>query len=173
MYVCMLVSLDGSLEAEAVLPKVEQLLEMQPGRVILLSVVPEVDIEAAAQAIKPDVEHHAGELPGEVYEMIRTSSENAMRPYLEAIAKRLERTGATVEIVISFNAPADAILFFAEAYRADMIAMATHGRSGFSRLLHGSVTESVLHRAPCPMLIVRTPTEPLPRFATDYAMEMG
>jgi nucleotide-binding universal stress UspA family protein len=173
MYGCILVSLDGSLEAEAVLPKVEQFLAMCPGRVILLSVVPEVDIEAAAQAIKPDVEHHASELPGEVYEMIRTSNETTIRPYLEAVGKRLEATGADVEIVISYSSPSDAILFFAKAYKVDLIAMATHGRSGLNRLLHGSVTENVLHRAPSPMLVVRTPAEALPRFATDFAMVAG
>jgi len=46
------------------------------------------------------------------------------------------------------------ILHEAERMRADLLVMGTHGRSGFERLLLGSVTEKVLHKAPCPVLTV-------------------
>ncbi len=173
MYECILVGLDGSLESEAVLPEVERLVEVYSARVVLLSAVSEVDIEAAAQAMSPDVEHHAQELPAEVYEVLRTSTEHSARLYLEAIARRLEQRGAKVEIIVSYNRPAEAIQFYAGVCQADLIAMTTHGRSGFNKLRFGSVTEAVLHRAPCPMLIARVPDTPLPRFASDYAVAVG
>ena len=49
----------------------------------------------------------------------------------------------------------EAILKLAETLHADLIVMGSHGRSGLSRLVLGSVAESVVRRAPCPVLIVR------------------
>jgi nucleotide-binding universal stress UspA family protein len=57
--------------------------------------------------------------------------------------------------------PAKTIVDEAVTNKADLLVMGTHGRRGFNRLLLGSVTESVLRQAPCPVLTVppRTPTE--------------
>jgi len=49
-----------------------------------------------------------------------------------------------------------AILTAAEELRADLIVMGTHGRRGVSRLVLGSVAESVARTAPCPVLLVRS-----------------
>jgi nucleotide-binding universal stress UspA family protein len=51
----------------------------------------------------------------------------------------------------------DAILSFADAQKADMIVMGTHGRRGFDRLMLGSATERVIRKASCPVLVVRKP----------------
>jgi nucleotide-binding universal stress UspA family protein len=168
MYKSILVSLDGSLESEAVLPEVERLLEAGPCAVILLTAALEVDLEAASQSIRPDVEYHAHELPKEVFEVVRTSTERRALAYLEGIAKRLEQSGARIEAVVSYNRPAEAIRFYAAMYQADLIAMTTHGRSGLDRLRFGSVAEAVLRSAPCPLLITHVPETPMPRFASDY-----
>lgn len=53
--------------------------------------------------------------------------------------------------------PAHEILRFAEQENVDLIVMGTHGRRGLSRLVMGSVAESVLRRAKCPVLTVRQP----------------
>lgn len=53
--------------------------------------------------------------------------------------------------------PARAIARFASEQQADMIVMGTHGRTGLSRLLMGSVSEAVVRRAPCPVLTVKQP----------------
>ena len=164
MYKCILVSLDGSRSSEAVLPEVENLLKMHPGKVVLLRIGPTVDIDSAAQQMEPGVEH-AYELVPDEYDLIVNAGEREIRRYLEAIGERLAQTGATPIIEVSFNKPVDEILYFAKYYEADLIAMATHGRSGLARFLFGSITENVLRHAPCPMLVVRTPDSPLPRFA--------
>jgi nucleotide-binding universal stress UspA family protein len=165
MYNCILVSLDGSRVSETVLPEVEKLLKAHPGKVVLLRVGPQVDLDAAAHEMEPDAER-ASDLPGDEYELLSNATELEIRRYLEAIAERLSLTGAQPIIEVSFNKPADEILFFARHYGADLIAMATHGRSGIDRLLHGSVAEHVLRHAPCPMLLVRAPEGMLPpRFA--------
>ena len=48
--------------------------------------------------------------------------------------------------------PATAIARLAEEEQADLIVMGTHGRTGLTRLLMGSVAEAVVRRAPCPVL---------------------
>jgi nucleotide-binding universal stress UspA family protein len=52
--------------------------------------------------------------------------------------------------------PAAEIVKFAKENNVDMIVMTTHGRSGISRLLMGSVAEHVIRKAPCPVLTLRT-----------------
>ena len=51
--------------------------------------------------------------------------------------------------------PANAICEYAKEVHADLIVMGTHGRSGVSRFLMGSVAEHVVRLAPCPVLVVR------------------
>ncbi len=166
MYNCILVSLDGSRASEAVLPEVENILKVSPGKVILLRVGPTIDLDAAAHEMEPDAER-AADLPGDEYELLANASELEIRRYLEGIAARLQETGATPIIEVSFSKPADEILFFARHYEADLIAMATHGRTGLDRLLRGSVAENVMRHAPCPVLLVREPDEPQPQFSRE------
>ena len=164
MYNCILVSLDGSLEAEAVLWEVEKLVKSHPAKVVLLEVAQKIDLEQAVETMSKDMPP-GEESPGEEVALLTHASEADARQYLEPIAHRLEKAGATPLVEVSFNKATDEILFFSHQYHADLIAMATHGRSGINRLLQGSVTENVLHRAPCPMLVVRIPDQPHPRFA--------
>jgi len=165
MYECILVSLDGSRAAEAVLPEVEKLLQAHPSDVILVQVGNKPDLDSAAHEMEPEVEQ-AAELPPDEYDLLANAGEIEIRRYLDAIAARLANTGAKVICEVSFNKPVYEILLSARHYNVDLIAMATHGRTGLNRLINGSVTESVLHQSPCAMLIVRTPTEPQPRFAS-------
>ncbi len=51
--------------------------------------------------------------------------------------------------------PSDLILDEAHKNVADLIVMGTHGRRGFSRFVSGSVAESILRHAPCPVLTVK------------------
>ena len=53
--------------------------------------------------------------------------------------------------------PTETILKLARDVSADVIVMGTHGASGLTRLLVGSVAESVMRKAPCPVLTVRGP----------------
>ena len=73
-------------------------------------------------------------------------------------ANMLEEMGYTVEREVGFGEPAQQILFYADLAKADLIAMTTHGREGLSRLMAGSVAESVLHKAKMPVLMVRPQT---------------
>ena len=53
--------------------------------------------------------------------------------------------------------PASMIVQLAQEEKADLIVMGTHGRSGLSRLLMGSVAEQVVRQAPCPVLTIKQP----------------
>jgi nucleotide-binding universal stress UspA family protein len=60
------------------------------------------------------------------------------------------------ELLVREGPAADEVLQVAREKNADLIVMATHGRTGVRRLLLGSVTEKVIHTAPCPVLAVRS-----------------
>jgi nucleotide-binding universal stress UspA family protein len=78
--------------------------------------------------------------------------------YLESVAERLQAAGQTVEWSVRLGSPAQEISAVAAEVDAGLIAMATHGRSGFKRAVLGSVAERVLHTAQRPLLLLR-PTE--------------
>ena len=75
--------------------------------------------------------------------------------HLTQVKSELEASGLAVEITIRPGSPADAIVAEAVASGADVIAMATHGRSGISRAFLGSVAEQVLSESPVPVLLFR------------------
>lgn len=80
---------------------------------------------------------------------------------LRASMKRFADTEAGSSVPMQFDVgegdAASGILDRARALPSDLIVMGTHGRSGFERLLLGSVTEKVIHKAPCPVLTVPPP----------------
>lgn len=57
--------------------------------------------------------------------------------------------------MVKLGRPADEILQFAEQNGVDLIVMTTHGRSGLSRFIYGSVAERIIHAAKAPVLLVR------------------
>jgi nucleotide-binding universal stress UspA family protein len=84
------------------------------------------------------------------------------REHLASAAKLFEKAGARVETLIRNGDPATEILDYAPRYDHDMIMMTTHGRSGLSRWMLGSVAEKVVRRATVPVLVIRsTPNDSL------------
>ena len=83
---------------------------------------------------------------------------------LHQARERLNRTLPTAATVnytqhCLMGIPDAELVQYAEDNKIDLIVMASHGRTGISRLLMGSVAEAVMRRAPCPVLIVRQPTD--------------
>jgi nucleotide-binding universal stress UspA family protein len=72
-----------------------------------------------------------------------------------AEAERL--AGSAISSVMLSSPVAAAIVGFARDDASDLIVMSTHGRTGFRRLVLGSVAEAVVREAPCPVLLVRRP----------------
>jgi nucleotide-binding universal stress UspA family protein len=81
--------------------------------------------------------------------------EQEARQRLEQLA--VPETGNRIDRRLEQGDPAAEILRVAGEECAELIVMGTHGRSGLSRLLLGSVAESVVRDACCPVLVVRTP----------------
>ncbi len=75
--------------------------------------------------------------------------------HLEPLAQVFEDAGCKVKVAVRHGDPAEAILQAAEDVNATMIAMGTHGRQGLRRLIEGSVAETVIRHANCPVLTVR------------------
>jgi len=78
----------------------------------------------------------------------------AVESYLERLARAYRRAGSCPKTVVASGSPASRILDHAASYDVDLIIMATHGRSGVNRWVHGSVTEKILRASGCSMLIV-------------------
>ena len=79
------------------------------------------------------------------------------RRQLEEAVPALERDRQATELVTRLGDPCREIVQFAKERRVDLIVLGTHGRSGVSHLLLGSVAEKVVRLAPCPVLTVRRP----------------
>jgi len=144
-----LVPLDGSRASRDVLPHVEAIVRRQadgdPGTVWLVHVIP-ADHYAAGPVIAkrvPYTKSESDELRGQ-----------ASR-YLEEVATKLRAGGRLIETLVATGDAATMILTAARENGANLIAMTTHGYSGFSRLFLGSIAERVLHNATTPLLLVK------------------
>jgi nucleotide-binding universal stress UspA family protein len=75
----------------------------------------------------------------------------------EALGNLIRDLGMQSECIVSKGDPADEISRLASAHQADIVVTATYGRSGFKRLLIGSVTEKLMKTLPCPLLTLHPP----------------
>jgi len=91
---------------------------------------------------------------------ILSKTQHAMN---EARAKAVAAGVPDVDIVMSEGAPFTEILRVARESTCDLIVIATHGRTGLKHALLGSVTEKVVRKSPCAVLVVRDPEHPFER----------
>ena len=94
-------------------------------------------------------------LAPEVLEQAQEEAEQA----LEKLRLEVAQAGVPVEALTLEGIAADVILAMAHSQSMGLIVMGTHGRSGLTRLLLGSVAERVLRAADCPVLTVRPPVQ--------------
>jgi nucleotide-binding universal stress UspA family protein len=76
---------------------------------------------------------------------------------LEQCRKEIEAASVRVRAELLEGAPYRVVLDWAKEYGADMIVVGTHGHTGFTHALLGSVTERIVRMAGCPVLTIRTP----------------
>jgi nucleotide-binding universal stress UspA family protein len=157
-----LIALDGSPLAESALEEARRVLS--PGAYItLLMVIP-----------KPGMAIYDFELTGALaptYESRLAEVLTRARNYLQNIAAPLELDGYRVSSVAQFgDDPAVAITNTAKEVQADAIIMSTHGRSGISRWVFGSITGNVLSITTCPVLVV--PSREQERIFAEQASEI-
>lgn len=93
-------------------------------------------------------------------DLASTAEEREGAAYLRGIQERLTRDGVeSLAIQTSSPTPADAIASQARAHRADLVVMGAHGHQGLKDILFGSTINSVRHKLPIPVLVIRRPAE--------------
>lgn len=144
MYRRILVPLDGSVTSKRALQEALGLVRQQTAELELVYVMEDIlFLENEAYINYADVQKSArsgGEqILAEAQTVVRQAGMTAGQKLLEARGKRI----------------ASVIVEEAERWAADLIVIGTHGRSGFSRVLFGSVAEGVVRMAHIPVLLVR------------------
>jgi len=151
MYDKILVPLDGSKLAECVLPHVEKLAKgCDAKEVILLRVCEPPAISSDYPASRPISWE-------ENVERMTAYSQQQCSLYLEDVEKRLGDLGLNVRSESRLGNPAAEIVDYASENEVDLIAMASHGRSGPSRWAYGSVADKVFRSTCVPILMVKAP----------------
>lgn len=95
-----------------------------------------------------------GPLPPAVVDTVARDAHDQARRKLDALAESTKGRRTRSSTLLAEGSPAEAIVTAAKRKRANLIVLGTRGRSGLGRMLMGSVAESVVRTAPCPVLTV-------------------
>jgi nucleotide-binding universal stress UspA family protein len=134
---------DFSTASDAVLPHAEVLAKQKSASLLILHVE------------EPPLAYGGGEL---YYGLPEPSSERILK-----MLEDLKPSDPSIPCThrLTMGDPAGEIVRIAAEEGAEMIVLGTHGRSGMTRMLMGSVAEAVVRRAPCPVLVYRAAAETL------------
>jgi nucleotide-binding universal stress UspA family protein len=147
MYKTILVPLDGSKRAERILPHVERLATHYHATLILLQVVEPPPLIVGPEG---DITLHQQDM-----ERLMRKAED----YLAATKGKFHAKGIETRTHVAHGPVVEAIITVAESEGVDLIAIASHGRSGLSQVFYGSVAAGVLHRIDRPLLVIRSHAE--------------
>jgi nucleotide-binding universal stress UspA family protein len=143
MYKKILVPLDGSELAKMALDQAEKLAKAFDAEIILFQVVPFMPIYGSPELVTPLI--------------VDEKQKEAAERYLANLSEELKKRGLRVAAMVRTGQQvAVEIIDFAKEVGADLIIMCTHGRSGISRWVMGSVALKVLTRAETPILLIRS-----------------
>jgi nucleotide-binding universal stress UspA family protein len=153
MYEEIVVALDGSATAERVLPHAEALSRAFGSHITLIRATLSAEMvlaqtgagEATTGTIAAPMD------PQPVLDADQTSADD----YLQKLTTTLRQQDFRVDAETPHGPANTVIVERARALQAKLILMTTHGRSGLGRMVFGSVADSVLRHAPCPVLLVR------------------
>lgn len=137
-----LVPVDLSDRSKAVIPTALDIARLYGAEVELLFIIDEDTMPMAHMPLLGPV---------------RVSPEEVQNRFRKLMTDLVKEYGGKVPVkgTVRLGHPARDILDYAEAH-ADLIVMATHGRTGLKRLLMGSVAEKIVRRAPCPVLTLKS-----------------
>lgn len=136
-----LVTLDGSIYSESVLPYARAFAKIFASELVLLTVpaVPQVENYRAA---------------ADIVETIRAKIEINMRKFLEAVASSLRDDGVRVRTRVTGSMPMRTIISISEEENADMIMITSRGRGGLDLFMLGSVVQRVVQNTQNPVFMV-------------------
>ena len=144
---------DGGKQCDAAVETIHRLALGDGDEIKVISVVD--------MALPMAIDIYGGFLP-DTSEFEKTARENAAKILVETSDKLKAFTDAgkiTISTDVLFGSPDSRIVETAEEWHADLIVVGSHGYSRWERLLLGSVSDSVVHHAPCSVLVVRTVAE--------------
>jgi len=153
MYKKILVPLDGSKLAECVLPHLEELTKGGSVKEVVFVRVPELVFVPVIEG--DDVAFHESE---KEYKELQAKYNAEAKRYLDGIIASVNYPGVKVTAdVLKEGKAAEEISRYASANGVELIVIATHGRSGVSKWVWGSVADRVLRSARVPVLMIRAP----------------
>ena len=148
MYKTILVPLDGSKRAEAILPHVENLALSLNAKVILFKVA-----EPSLMLEYDEV------IDMSTYLEKSDKQKKDVEYYLTSLQEKIRAKGIEAQTLIGHGPVVKAIIDAAEQENAELVAMASHGHGGLLRTFYGSVAAGVLQRIDRPLLLIRSRRE--------------
>ena len=143
MYRKILVPLDGSKRAEKILPHVEELARRYKAKVIFLQVIEYKTVTTHDAALI---------LSDKVFDQAKKQAET----HLSGIQGKFREKNIESQTRVTYGPVVEGIINMAAQEGVDLIALASHGRNGLSRVFYGSVAAGLLHRVDRPLLIIRS-----------------
>ncbi len=148
MYKKIMVPLDGSDLAECVLPHAEAIaMGCEVKNVIFVCAVEPLYLPSSSEWVPTPEER----------QRIESSQRSNAQDYLTELVGRLKYDGVDIQSEVITGKAAESLADYAEKNGVDLIVIATHGRSGVSRWMWGSVADRILRSACVPVLMVRAP----------------
>lgn len=148
-----LLAADGARQGDAALEMLKRFAIVDGDEVVLVSVV---DLP-----LPVGMDIYGGYVP-DTTELEKTARENATR-VLSDSAKRLKAYLGDKKVDVSselhYGSPESRIVELAERIKPDLVVVGSHDYSAWERLLIGSVSDAVVHHAPCSVLVVRCPKD--------------
>ena len=145
-----LIATDGSEFSRAAVERACQLAsERQQAELKVISVY-ELHHPIGTEPFAVSAEYHA-----ELNELGRQRAENWAREAVDVISNSCNGSKIPVSIVVKQGTPAKSIVDTAASWNADLIVIGSHGRGFWGRMTLGSVSDAVVHHAPCSVLIAK------------------
>ena len=147
----LLVAIDFTELADRIIAEAEKLAKTLHAKVFLLHAVPPpspiIDIPPDVEALLPPEELFKKEKLPAPFDLPESTR-------LISLARRLQEQGIDTAVIIAQNNEVSAIIDESEKNGADMIMLGSHGHGALFHLLIGSVSEGVIRRSTCPVIIV-------------------
>lgn len=163
-----LIPVDGSNFSEQIIPQILHFFSPEDAELTLMRVGEPVYSATAAQAelareamtfgatLHQLGERQIGAAQHPIYAtQIEVNERAELETTLLPLVNTIRHAGYTVSTKVEFGDPARMIIHAIDRDKIDLIAMTTHGRTGLSRALFGSVAESIMHQVRIPILLFR------------------
>ena len=150
MYKKIMVPLDGSKLAERVFPHLETVVKGCES--------PEVIVVQAVEPLSVPYGREVAQFTSlEQVKAFETHQKVEAEKYLKEIVARLKETGVNAKADVIYGKAGEALSDYATKNNVDLVIIATHGRSGISRWVLGSVADRLIRSICVPVLMVRVP----------------